>query len=818
MIDFHGMRLRESEASSTLVKVDWSATSVGSPEQWPDALKTALQLCLNSRFPMTLGWGPDLVTFYNDGYLPIMGAKHPSAFGRPALEVYAELEAFLRPRTEAILRNGEQFYDEDALLVLETGRGPVEAYFTFCYSPVADERGRIHGVLSVATDVTATVLYRRRTDTVVALTEALAQHRLSDSVGPVVARALRGNPDDFARFALCSAESGGALRTLLAHPEEFAADLVDTGALQRTVATCRDSDRRVSVDRLGERTFALTLANDATLGGRAFTIAVQPADHVAVDAGYPDFLQMTADTVGYAVERILSDQKVYAEVNRRLDQRERLYRLLFEHSQDGIVVCDGDGRFLMANPGACRMLGRSEAEVLALDRADVVEDEDGSLTRALAERGDHGRFTGTLKMRRRDGTVFPVDLSSVTFVDDASGEQHSLALFRDATDRLHAQDRITATARLEAVGQLTGGISHDFNNLLNVIIQGAEDVVDRVEGEAGESARLVLNAAVQAAALTRQLLAFSRQQPLERRAVDLAETVADVAEILRRGIGEAVDVVIDVQPGTLAFVDPSLLQSAVLNLGINARDAMPGGGHLSIGGAPEALDEAAAREVGVPSPGDYVVLTVADTGVGIPQEQLPRVVEPFFTTKPPGQGTGLGLSMVFGFAQQSGGALQVRSDLGRGTRVSLYLPAAGRDPAPERVDGDPGEPVTAGRRLLVVDDNEMLASMLCRVLEGAGHQVRICDSGEAALQLLDGPERFDLVITDIVLGAGMDGWTLARHVQERRPGMPVVTMSGYAPPSDDDPAGPPRLPALQKPFRPKQVLALIEELLRPADR
>ncbi|MEQ8486216.1 MAG: PAS domain S-box protein [Pseudomonadales bacterium] len=812
MIEFHGMRLRESVAVEILRQVDWSATPVGAPAGWPDALKTALQLCMNSHFPMTLGWGPGLVTFYNDGYVPIMGSKHPAAFGRPALEVYAELGEFLSIRTQAILQHGEQFYDENALLMLDTGRGPVEAYFTFCYSPVADEGGRICGALSVATDTTASVLYQRRTDTVIALNETLAQHRWHDPVGPALARGLRGNADDFAQFALYGAGADGVLRALLSHPSDLAGDLAAGGAIQRAIAAARDSGGRIKVNRVDERRFVVTLTDDAAFGGDAFALAVQPADHVDARSGYQEFLRMAAEAVSNAVYRMLSDQQVYADVNRRLDQRERMYRLLFEHSQDGIFVCDGGSGFLMVNPGACRMLGYSEAELLALDRAEVMVDEDGTATRALAERSEHGRFTGVLKMRRRDGTEFVADLSSVAFLDPEAGEMRSLTLFRDATDRLRAQDRITAAARLEAVGQLTGGISHDFNNLLNVIIQGAEDLVGTVSGDAGESAELVLTAALQAAALTRQLLAFSRQQPLERRAVDVADTVAAVAEILRRGIGETVEVVIDVAPDTVAHVDPSLLQSAVLNLAINARDAMPGGGRLTIDGAVMELDEAASRELGI-APRDYVVLTVTDTGVGIAPEHLPRVIEPFFTTKPPGQGTGLGLSVVFGFAQQSGGTLQMRSELGSGTRVSLYLPSA-RQPPPAAMAAEAGEaPAVAGRRLLVVEDNDLLAAMLTRVLEGAGHQVTVCGSGEAALQQLDGPERYDLMITDIVLGAGMDGWTLAGRVQQRHPEMPVVTMSGYAPPAAGDPVGRPQLPTLQKPFRPKQVLALIQELL-----
>ncbi|MDZ7669709.1 MAG: ATP-binding protein [Gammaproteobacteria bacterium] len=327
------------------------------------------------------------------------------------------------------------------------------------------------------------------------------------------------------------------------------------------------------------------------------------------------------------------------------------------------------------------------------------------------------------------------------------------------------------------------------------------------------SANLVLSASLKAADLTRQLQAFSRQQPMQVRTLPVAEVLEELRGFLDRAIGSGIQTAVDVAPGIEIHVDPSHLQSALLNLGINARDAMPEGGTLTLSARHCRLDGAQASRLDLPE-GPYVEICVADTGVGIAPEHLDRVVEPFFTTKGFGEGTGLGLSTAYGFARQSGGALTIDSTPGSGTRVLLYFPMPPEDTQPDAADATESDPLHPGngQHLLVVEDNDLLGAMLQRILQSGGYRVTLQTQGDAALAALAAMPDIDLVITDIVLGGSIDGWQVARAVRATRPDCPVITMSGYAP-GDGSMTVPDSLPNLRKPFRPREILAMVGKVL-----
>jgi signal transduction histidine kinase len=447
--------------------------------------------------------------------------------------------------------------------------------------------------------------------------------------------------------------------------------------------------------------------------------------------------------------------------------------------------------------------------------SEFIDNADGTLDRARSQLFERGRYDGEMTIRRKDGRSVSVDLNAVLFRDGRTDTQLIITQLRDAAPRQQHQERMKSSARLEAIGQLTGGISHDFNNLLNVIINGAEDLADALAPDhpGRESADLVLSASLKAADLTRQLQAFSRQQPMQVRTLPVAEVLEELRGFLDRAIGTGIRTVVDVAPGIEIRVDQSHLQSALLNLGINARDAMPGGGTLTLSGRHCRLEGEQASRLDLPE-GAYVEVCVADTGVGIAPEHLDRVVEPFFTTKGFGQGTGLGLSTAYGFARQSGGALTIDSVLGTGTRVHMYFPGPSGSVRADAADTPESDHVRPGngQHLLVIEDNDLLGAMLQRILEGGGYRVTLQAQGEAALAALAEMPDVDLVITDIVLGGSMDGWDVARAVQARDAHCPVITMSGYAPGDGSKPA-PDTLPSLQKPFRPRQILALVGEVL-----
>ena len=359
-----------------------------------------------------------------------------------------------------------------------------------------------------------------------------------------------------------------------------------------------------------------------------------------------------------------------------------------------------------------------------------------------------------------------------------------LLLYRQMDVRHTAEEALIRSQRLESLGQLTGGVAHDFNNLLTVILgnvsllktvasQGAPVSQDESLGEIDRAAR-------RAAGITRQLLAFARRQPLLPRVIDLAAAIEAAESMVRRVIGEAVTLkLVTTQGEALANVDPVQIETMLLNLCINARDAMPHGGTLVIETGQATLDEHYARTADDVVPGRYSLVTVSDTGTGIPAEHIPRLFEPFFTTKGLGKGTGLGLSMVYGFVKQSGGHIKVYSELGRGTSVKIYFPEttgtlAEPTPVPE-VD-----PRGNGEVILLVEDEPLVRGIAVRLLRRLGYSVLDAKDAQAALALVTQDTRIDLLLTDVMLPGELNGPRLAEELTRLRPGLRVLFASGYS--------------------------------------
>ena len=398
-------------------------------------------------------------------------------------------------------------------------------------------------------------------------------------------------------------------------------------------------------------------------------------------------------------------------------------------------------------------------------------------------------------------------------IRDAGGAISHLAVIeRDVTEQRTLEARLRQSDKMQALGTLAGGIAHDFNNLLTAILGSLELAGPRVADQPRVQ-RLIENArgaAERGASLTKRLLSFSRAHDLQARAVDVNALIAGMSDLFGRSLGGLVTVVTDLEDDLPAVqVDPDQLELAVLNLCINARDAMPEGGtitvatrRLSIGGDPEIAD------------GPYLGISVTDEGTGIPEEILRRVCEPFFTTKAVGQGTGLGLAMVFGLAQQSKGRLAIDSEVGRGTRVELALPFAAQ--APEQVAREAGAAPVEGRRarVLIVDDDPQVRHVTASFLTGFGHSTTEAGGGEAALQHLQ-RDRYDIVVADLAM-PGMSGIELAAEIRDRDPGLPVLILTGHA----DAMQIPEDLPVLSKPFRSADLAARVATLLecRRADR
>jgi CheY-like chemotaxis protein/nitrogen-specific signal transduction histidine kinase len=374
-----------------------------------------------------------------------------------------------------------------------------------------------------------------------------------------------------------------------------------------------------------------------------------------------------------------------------------------------------------------------------------------------------------------------------------------------------AREQFYQSQKIESVGQLTGGVAHDFNNLLMVVsanlelIEAGDDI-----GEARRFAAAARRAVDRGAKLTAQLLAFSRRQVLNPKPVDASQLVPEFQGLIHNAVGEACRIKVQADDGLwLCHVDPALLQTALLNLALNARDAMPDGGVLEIEMTNIVVEEGAVAGC---LPGSYVRLSVRDTGLGMPPEVRDRAFEPFFTTKEVGKGTGLGLSMVYGFVRQSGGHVAIESTLGKGTTVALYLPKATQKPDAEMEDVRSQAMPAGSERILVVEDNDDLLDLMSTMLTQSGYQVRYARNGTEALRMLE-TEDFDLLLSDIVMPNGVNGIEVAREARRLNKGIKVLLASGYAGDVLKRHKAVGEFPLIDKPFRMSDMAARLRSIL-----
>ena len=469
----------------------------------------------------------------------------------------------------------------------------------------------------------------------------------------------------------------------------------------------------------------------------------------------------------------------------RVEATLRQQATLLDQARDAIIVHAPGGEIRYWNRGAERMYGWSAQEAVGRAVGELLQDEPEPCERATEAVMESGAWRGRLRQRRRDGSALTIEghWSQVKL----PGEQESeslptiLAINTDISLQVELEQQLDQAQRLESIGQLTGGIAHDFNNLLTVIMGNSELLTMRLVGQAEvlELASAIQSTAERAAELTQRLLAFARKQPLEPVAVDVNALVAGMDGLLRRTLGEQIEIELVSDAGLwTAMIDAGQLESAVLNLSINARDAMPRGGKLTLETANVRIDDAYAAQHADLAPGQYVLVAVSDTGTGMDAATLARVFDPFFTTKDVGRGSGLGLSMVYGFAKQSRGHVAISSELGAGTTIRLYLPRAfmaeARAEPPAR-----GELPGGSERILLVEDDDAVRAHLGAQLERLGYPVVTASDGAEALQILkrDGP--FDLLFTDIVMPGGMTGRQLAVEARALHPELPVLFTSGY---------------------------------------
>lgn len=544
----------------------------------------------------------------------------------------------------------------------------------------------------------------------------------------------------------------------------------------------------------------------------------------------PGYLHELAATLENAHHRTL----LWREQQALRDSEDR-FRQLAEHIDEVFWLADPrEGRVLYASPAFVKIWGRPCADAtrdreLWSHAASIEDREMAAAWMAAVLRGEEPAPIEH-RVERPDGSVRWVRRRA-TVVRDACGVVgRVVGVDEDVTERRQLEEQFRQSQKMEAIGRLSGGVAHDFNNLLT-IIQGHLDLLretGRAAPEAEGSLTEIARATESASNLVRQLLAFSRKQPLRPQDLDLRDVVRDVDRMLRRIVGE--DVVIKLDLGSepaWARVDASMIEQVLMNLSVNARDAMPRGGVLEITLAELPKTEVPAGCLSMdagPLADAYVRLSVSDQGTGIPPELLERIFEPFFTTKPVGQGTGLGLAMVYGIARQHGGGVAVRSSLGEGSRFDIFLPRTGAPETPPAAVDQTVKPVsattqqTAGATILLVEDEEAVSDLIGLALGWSGHRLHVASNAAGALELWGRHQAdIDLVITDVVMPGGMSGCELVDRLRVDRPRLPVIVMSGYNPETSEHDFGRVAQPArfLTKPFAleelGRQVRAMLSE-------
>ena len=524
-------------------------------------------------------------------------------------------------------------------------------------------------------------------------------------------------------------------------------------------------------------------------------VAVSIAERDALSGWYTEVLVVTGTAAGMALMLLIAgfwitaSSRAYAQaVDERetadatLQASEKRFQAVMDHAPVTVALTNVDGRYTFVNQAFERRVGLSAASILGKTRDEIFPKEYCHVHDGLEREALLTKAPVQAEVIAPDPSG-PRSLLVVKFpIFDARGAIQGIGtISADITQQKQAEAQLAHSQKMEAVGQLTGGLALDFNNILTVVIGMTEILADEVadKPDLAATVRMIDEAASRGAGLIQNLLAFSRKQPLQPHPTNINELAVSAGKLLRPTLGEQIDIAIlpeeDVWP---ALVDPSQLTNAILNLAINARDAMPEGGKLTIETGNVILDEVYAQAHSEVRPGPYVMVAVSDTGCGIPAAYLPRVFEPFFTTKTMDHGTGLGLSMVYGFVKQSNGHIKVYSEEGHGTTIKIYLPRAGEG---EMVISKIPETTATGgsEAILVAEDDALVRNYVTAQLKSLGYSIEAVENAAEALALIDSGAEFDLLLTDVILPGGMNGRQLSDEVVKRRPRIKVLYTSGY---------------------------------------
>lgn len=794
---------------------DWSSTPLGPPNSWPQSLRSALSICMHSSFPTAIYWGPELRLLYNDAWSFIPAERHPGALGQPGAAVWTDIWDVVGPQFRQVMNTGEGISTFDQMLPMERDGIARETYWNYSLTPIRGEDGSVAGVFNQGHETTDRVMRERHS-----LAERERLRRMFDQA-PGFMALLRG-PDHI--FEL----TNQAYLQLIGHRD----------VIGRPV-------REALPEVEGQGFFELldgVIRTGEPFAGTALAVELQrtrtgPTERRYVDLIYQPIVDEAGQTSGIFVQGADVTDRVDAEHEVR--ESEARFRELIEHAPDKMWVNQPDGSVAYFNAAWRSYTGHpvtppdlSWVETFhPEDRQPLIERRTSGIARQEAyvvEARMRRLSDGTWRWHvcrvapvRRNGEIFGW-VGMATDIDDVRRAQQALAELNltlesrveERTAALNAaHEQLRQSQKMEAIGQLTGGLAHDLNNMLTVV-SGNLDMarLSLARADEGRTQRSIANAmrgAESAAALTSRLLAFARRQPLAPRSLDASDLVGGMSDLLMRSLGERISLTVEPSPSAaMILVDAHALENAILNLVVNARDAMPDGGRLMIATRVTRLAGRSARDLDL-EPGPYVELTIADTGPGMSDDVLKRVFDPFFTTKEQGKGTGLGLSMVYGFAKQSGGAVQIDSAPGEGTIVRMLFPQVD-DELPMPVKDLAFAERRGSEHILLVEDQDDVAELATAMLHDAGYNVVRAASGEEALARFDELHNIDLIFSDVVMPGDVSGITLAREMQRRQPGLKVLLTTGYSSESIELAK---EFSFLSKPYRRDDLLARIRALL-----
>jgi PAS domain S-box-containing protein len=755
----------DGELPRLIAEFPWETTAAGPITSWPAEMKTGVGVLLRSPVPIVSLWYDDGVMIYNDAYSEFAGSRHPVLLGSKVREGWPEVADFNDHVMKVVMAGGTLSFQDQELVLHRDGRDGT-AWMNLDYSAVIDAEGKPFGVIAIVIETTSKVRAERASRASEAqfrtLAEAMPNHVWWASPD---GRMTWFNQRYYAYTGAAPGELAGGDWLQRIHPE-------DRERVQArwtsSLATERDFDVEYRICR-NDGFHRWHLARAVPQRNEAGEVARWIGTHTDIE---------DQKAGAWALARL--NATLEEQVAARTADYDRIWRL----STDLMLVAQLDGTIVTVNPAWRILLGWNEADLIGRSMMSFIHPQDQAAT--LAELGSLGQGTTTMRFenryQRHDGAY---RILSWTAVPD-QGMIHAVGRDVTADQEAAAVLRRTEVAlqqaqKMETVGKLTGGVAHDFNNLLQVIAGNLQLLSRDVAGNERAERRVAsaLGGVSRGAKLASHLLAFGRRQALEPRVVNIGRFLIGVEDMLRRTIGEAIDIETSASGGLWhTLVDPTQLENAVLNLVINARDAMSGHGKLTIEVGNAFLDAAYAQDNAEVTPGQYVLLAVTDTGCGMSPDVLLRVFEPFFSTKSEGKGSGLGLSMVFGFVKQSGGHVKLYSEPGHGTTVKLYLP---RTLQPEDIVALPdATPVSGGTEtILVAEDDEEVRATVVETLGELGYRVLRARDASSALSIIEGGVAVDLLFTDVVMPGPLRSPELARRAKELLPALAVLFTSGY---------------------------------------